>query len=61
MPEHENLKLLRALRSAQQHDQLQQPAQSQTNDQTTHNLRRWGRAKLSIHQLTPLSDREPSF
>ena len=26
------------------------------NDQPTHNLRSWGRAKVSIYELTPLSD-----
>jgi hypothetical protein len=62
VPEHEDLELLRPLRSAQQHDQLNQPAERQIDERPDHdNLRNQGTPKLSISVPTPLPDREPGF
>jgi hypothetical protein len=62
VPEHEDLQFLRALRSAQQHDQLNQTADCQIDERPDHdNLRNQGRPKLSISVPTPLSEREPGF
>jgi hypothetical protein len=61
MPEQEDLELPRALRSALQHDQLKQPAQSQVDERPAHTQPpKSGRAKPSIREPTPLSEPEPS-
>jgi hypothetical protein len=62
MPEHKDLELLRALRSAQQHDQLNQTAERQIDERPDHaNPRNQGTPKLSMSVPTPPSDPEPSF
>jgi hypothetical protein len=62
MPQQKDLELLRTLRSAQQHDQLKQPAQSQIDERPAHTTSEVGeRAKLPIYELTLLSQHEPSF
>jgi hypothetical protein len=56
MPEQQDLEFLRALRSAQQHDQLKGPAQSQidktTSPHTTSEMEEG--TKPPIYELTPL-------
>jgi hypothetical protein len=62
MPEHQYLQLLRALRPAQQHHQLNQTTKRQIDERPDHdNLPNQGTPKLSMSVPTPLSDREPSF
>jgi len=62
MPEHQDLELLRALRPAQQHDQLNQTTKRQIDERPDHdNLPNQGTPKLSRSVPTPLCDREPSF
>jgi hypothetical protein len=62
MPEHQDLELLRALRPAQQHDQLNQTTKRQIDERPDHdNLPNQGMPKLSMSVPTALSDREPGF
>jgi hypothetical protein len=61
MPEHQDLEFLRTLRSAQQHDQLNQAAESQIDERPDYdNLRTQGKPKLSMSAPTSLP-LEPSF
>jgi hypothetical protein len=62
MAEQEDLKFLRTLRSAQQHDQLKQPAQSQIDERPAHaQPPKLGKREAIDLRATPLSDHEPSF
>jgi hypothetical protein len=62
MSEQEDLEFLRALRFAQEHDQLNQTAERQIDERPDHdNLRNQGRPKLSMSVPSLLSEREPSF
>jgi hypothetical protein len=62
MPEQEDFELLRALRSAQQYDQLDQAAERQIDERPDHdNLPNQGRPKLSMSIPDAASHRELSF
>jgi hypothetical protein len=62
MSEQEDLEFLRALRFAQEHDQLNQTAERQIDERPDHdNLRNQGRPKLSMSVPSLLSERESSF
>jgi hypothetical protein len=62
MPEQEDLELLRALRSAQQYDQLDQAAERQVDKRPDHdNLRNEGSPKLSMSDREAASHQELNF
>jgi hypothetical protein len=62
MPQHQDLQLLRALRPAQQHNQLNQTTKRQIDERPDHdNLPSQGTPKLSISVPAPLPDRETEF
>jgi len=62
MPEQQNFEFLRTLRSAQQHDQLKQPAEPQIDERPAHaQPPKLGKREASIYVVTPLTVHEPSF
>src|SRR5215210_1857825 len=62
MPEHEDLELLRALRSEQEHDQLKQATKRQIDERPNHaRPPELGRAKLSSNQPGPAINQRTEF